>query len=81
MHTDDLKSENLRLSIVAFLNNIHRVLFGGGEWEIRLPTPFERASKPYLRDNVVMQRKVKGEWQYRAPTDEEFSEYHASRAW
>lgn len=81
MYIADFAGNVARSSVRRILTIIHQAWFGGVEWAIHLPSPFEKVPENHIRRHRVMRRKVGGQWQYRAPTDEELSEDDAGRAW
>lgn len=55
------------------------------EWEIHFSSPWRKTrliDGTYAPpDEILMRRKMKGEWQYRLATDDEYLEWRSQDAW
>lgn len=81
MYIADFARNSARNSLRRIIALFRHALHVGPEWEIHTPAFYEDVPKTSLRSHRTMRRKVNGQWQYRAPTDEELSEHDAGRAW
>jgi|GEM_PF-6271766 hypothetical protein len=72
---------NRRVGSGRILDVVRTIYGNQHEWHFHLIVRPMTMADGSVHDFMVMRRKVAGEWQYRAPTDDEKSEFDSHRYW